>query len=136
MQVERLIKWRCLVIAARSAGLLSVLMRQYLTTRLRKAAAKHQRTRLMAAKLEASRLVCSVAPPGSIYMYHLIYGAISGGADARCGVRVDDRDTGEWISEPEMFKGPLALAVTIYLRHTIVDHVLTRALPFPSPPPI
>ena len=59
-------------------------------------------------------------PPGSILHVSLtirggfgLLAKLRGDVDGRRGVRVDDRDTGEWISEPEMFKGPVALTVKI-----------------------
>ena len=59
-------------------------------------------------------------PPGSILHVSLtirggfgLLAKLRGDVDGRRGVRVDDRDTGEWISEPEMFKGPVARTVKI-----------------------
>ena len=59
-------------------------------------------------------------PPGSILHVSLtirggfgLLAKLRGDVDGRRGVRVDDRDTREWISEPEMFKGPVALTVKI-----------------------
>ena len=112
------------MVEARSAGFLSVLMSHYLEEppRLRRKAGKAQQ----AHSWQKARLQSCLSKRSErrfrscIYMFHLILrggfallAKLRGDVDGRRGVRVDDRDTGEWTLEPEMFKGPVALTVKI-----------------------